>query len=192
MSRTPPYLLICVLATLALIAGCSTKAAPDLLPDENVTLELLLDDTIQRDLEIKPEQRQKIEGLSHEANRGGEQSVLGRVAMLLEPNQIERVNQLSVQLEWPLLLEGRKLPTLLGFSDAQEKELLHLREQQSKAFADLFATAQGDTLETRRQELLGSWHTKMLALLTPPQREQLEAMKGKKLERNAPRINGSE
>ena len=82
------------------------QGIPDLLLQPNVALPLLMAPKVQAELTLAPEQKQKLEAINHEFNGGqtavdfeNQKRARDRIQAVLLPKQIERANQIWLQLE---------------------------------------------------------------------------------------------
>ena len=174
------------------------QGIPDLLLQPNVALPLLMAPKVQAELTLAPEQKQKLEAINHEFNGGqtavdfeNQKRARDRIQAVLLPKQIERANQIWLQLEPSApaaLLNHPKVQAALGFTDEQKTALIHLLEEESRRATGLFSKTPPQDLPKLKKSLLDEMRAKKLDLLTPIQKEKYENMKGDKFEADASQV----
>ena len=111
------------------------------------------------------------------------------LSALMEPGQVERLNQISLQMRLNMqvtaALKSDSLKTALGISDEQVKQLDDVdadlqerRESARSAIAGGDREAMREQFEKMRQETMNQ----ALAVLTPEQKTKLDEMKGMPIE----------
>lgn len=161
-----------------------------ILCNPNAALRFLTIKEIQDELALAPEKRVALDSLAQESKNGEQGDLQEKIQAILGIGKIERLNQICLQLEWPNLLAHPKVQKLLGFTNEQEKMLLHVREEEVKRVQDLLASTKPEDRYKRKRDLLKETRTKKLDVLTPAQKELLEQMKGNKLKVDISKING--
>jgi hypothetical protein len=129
--------------------------------------------------QFTPEQRAEMEKQRTERTR----EERAKLAEILLPNQIKRLNEIFVQVNGVSALQDEEIAKELGISEAQKAKLAEVRQandeasrsQGREAFAGLDDAARGAKFAEMRKES----DAKLLAVLTPDQQKKLEAMKGK-------------
>jgi len=106
-----------------------------------------------------------------------------KLAEILLPNQIKRLNEIFVQVNGVRALEDEDIAKELGISEAQKAKLAEVRQangeamrnQGREAFAGLDEAGRAAKFAEMRKES----DAKLLAVLTPDQQKKFEEMKGK-------------
>jgi hypothetical protein len=116
----------------------------------------------------------------------GEQ-VKQQVDSMLDAGQRERLIELSLQQRGAQALEDDEVVAALKISDEQKQKLADIREEGTQAMQEAFQKLRaggGDQGDIRKKmmELRNSLSEKALAVLTEPQRQQFEKMKGAKFD----------
>ncbi len=153
---------------------------------------LLQAEPIQKELELSDDQKASIGKLAEE-NRGGgggqspeerqqrREEMQKKVNDILLPNQQERLEQITLQLQGPRALSDTKVADKLQLTDDQKKQLADLSSDYRQKFMDLM---QGGGPPDR--EAMGKLRTeetdKAMAVLTSDQKDQFTKMQGKKID----------
>jgi hypothetical protein len=165
-----------------------------------MTLMLLNNEKVQKELEIVPEQKEKLDALRQEQRQAmpdfrgmrdlseeerrakmdemrkkmekqGEE-MQAKIKEILLPNQLERLNQIRVQVLGSRAIMDAEVQKQLGITEEQKKKMTDLGQEMMGKFRD----AQGD--REKIQELLKESEKQVKDVLTADQKEKLEKMKG--------------
>jgi hypothetical protein len=106
-----------------------------------------------------------------------------KLAEILLPNQIKRLNEIFVQVNGANALQDEEIAKELGISDAQKAKLAEVRQANDEASRsqgrEAFAIADEAARAAKFAEIRKEADGKLLAVLTPDQQKKFEAMKGK-------------
>jgi hypothetical protein len=134
---------------------------------------------------ITPEQRAEFEKQRLERSR----EEAARLAEVLLPHQVKRLNELFVQQNGVGALQDEEIAKELGISEAQKAKLAEVREANEAASRSLIGQlfqggGRGGDENTRAKlaEMRQVNDGKLLAVLTSDQQKKFEAMKGKPFE----------
>jgi hypothetical protein len=156
-------------------------------------LALLQAEPIQKELELSDDQKASITKLA-EDNRGGggggqspeerqqrREEMQKKINDILLPNQQERIEQITLQLQGARALSDTKVADKLQLNDDQKKQLADLSSEYRQKIMDLM---QGGGPPDR--EAMGKLRTeetdKAMGVLTSDQKDQFTKMQGKKIE----------
>jgi hypothetical protein len=165
---------------------------------EGIRLRLLAVPAVQEDLKLTDEQktkgRQAVEGLqglfaglqnaSQEERQQKFQEIqektraaIEEVNKVLTKEQNERLDQIVLQARGAQALNDEKVAAELKLTDDQKQKL---SEIQQKAFQQMRELQQGD--QEKRAQIFKTARDEAMGVLTAEQKEQLEKMKGAKIE----------
>jgi hypothetical protein len=181
-------------------------------------LGLLRIEKVQKELDITDEQKAKfdetgeeirsamqdnfaaLEGLSDEERQTKMQELMKetqdkldkKLGEILQPQQLERLLQIQIQVEGSMALANPKVETALNITDEQKEKLQSIRDDMRSKMRELIGDMRDFSPEERRdkmnsvqdkmQQLIKELGDKMLGVLTQEQNDQLEKMKGKKFD----------
>ncbi len=121
--------------------------------------------------------QEKLQKLSSEAT--------DKFVVTLEAAQRKRLTEIFVQANGTRALSDAEVSKALEITQEQDRKLSELRQENSQAVRDALQDLQGASQEERREalgKLRDESDKKALAVLTDPQRQQLDQMKGKPIE----------
>jgi Spy/CpxP family protein refolding chaperone len=107
-----------------------------------------------------------------------------QVAEVLTPGQLDRLNQISIQVRGAGALQDPEVAAALKITDEQKKQLTEkgeeVREKMREKMREAFTGGKGgpEAFQTLRTEM----ETEVLSVLTEEQRKEFESMKGEKFE----------
>ena len=110
-----------------------------------------------------------------------------KVDKILDPKQLTRMKELSIQQRGPEAFEDEEVAATLKLSDDQKKKLATIRDDAADKQQEIIKAlsegggdraAIGEKIQALRKEL----GEKAVAVLTPEQRESFEKMKGAKFD----------
>jgi Spy/CpxP family protein refolding chaperone len=150
---------------------------------------LLQNPQIQKELELTAEQKEKLQGLQADfgfgGNRGNRENppsreemrqraekLDGEIKEILLPNQMERLNQIRVQLMGPAAFQDPDVAKDLGISEDQQKKMTTLRDEFMKDF---------------QKKLMEH----IAAALTPEQKAKFEKLIGEKFDLDMSQMFGN-
>ena len=123
------------------------------------------------------------------SERGGERSSADRIQAeldllgeVLEADQIERLNQIFVQVAGVSALQDPLVAKELAISEEQYKEMKEIRDQMRSEFREMARDGDREEMRQRYAEMNEEVGEKMMAVLTSSQRNDLDDMKGEKFE----------
>lgn len=197
--RAVRWLVLCPVAGILFLAGCPSrpanrgqqgpgteakgKAGPppemrDVLCGPETTLPLLMANALQEEFNLAPDQKEKLNALKADFKAGKRGHVESALQGSLLPNQIERLNQLCLQMEWANLLSHPMLQKTLDITEDQKTKMVHIREEVSKQVTQLLAKSNPQEVRKNKQAVLKEARVRLLNVLNAAQKEKLEALKG--------------
>jgi len=106
-----------------------------------------------------------------------------KLAEILLPNQIKRLNEIFVQVNGVRALDDEEIAKELGISEAQKAEMTKVREANDEAMRtqgrEAFAGLDDQARAAKFAEMRKANDDKVLAVLSPAQKTKFEEMKGK-------------
>jgi Spy/CpxP family protein refolding chaperone len=138
---------------------------------------------------LSPEERRaKTEELSKEI----QEKLDKKLGEILEPKQLERLDQIQLQLQGPMALMTEKVSKALELTDEQKEKIQGIREESMGKMRE-FMEGMRDLSREERQEKMGEMREKMeqmrtetgkkmLEVLTKDQKEKFDKMKGEKID----------
>jgi Spy/CpxP family protein refolding chaperone len=171
---------------------------------------LLMNEKIQKELELSAEQKEKLQALGKElqkeqaANREANQKLsreerqakrkenaekhLKKIEAILLPHQLERIKQIQLQSQLMFtpgtVLAGEEVAKELELTEDQKAKIKAINEETQKAMQNAFAPGQPpqpDAFE-KMQKSRKETETKLLEVLSADQKAKLEKMKGEKFD----------
>lgn len=165
---------------------------------------LLLNPSVQQELKLSPEQVQKIQALFGQQGGappgggppgGGGQRMTPeerekmraeqekQIKQILDANQYERYQQISLQQEGPAAFARKEVADALGLSEAQRNQVRSILDAQRQAQQEMFQGGGGggdrQAMMEAMQKLREETNKKLLAVLTKEQSDKWTAMLGK-------------
>lgn len=132
-----------------------------------------------------PEDRARFE--QQRAERAKEEKA--RLAEILLPEQMKRLNEIFVQVSGTGALEDEDIAKEIGINEAQKTKLQQVRDQNREAFGaamrEMFQGGGGggggnfEANRAKMDELRKANDAKLLAVLSPDQQKKFEELKGK-------------
>ncbi len=166
-------------------------------------LMLLQIDPVQKELELSDDQKTSLTKLAADnrpAGGGGmrnlsaeerqqrldemqkqRDAVQVKVNEILLPNQQERLQQITLQLQGARALSDPKVADKLQLNDDEKKQLADLSSDYRQKMMDLFQGG-GQPDQDAMAKLRTEENDKSMAILTPEQKEQFTTMQGKKVD----------
>ena len=152
-------------------------------------ISLLRSAGVREELEIEADQEKQIEAVRERMTAELDKSrreitakYQGEVDKVLQPQQAERLQQISLQLRGVAALTETEVAKKLGLSDDQTKKIASAREEGLKKMQEVQG---GFSQEARdeRQKITEEMNKAMLGVLSASQQEQFTALKGKEIDR---------
>jgi Spy/CpxP family protein refolding chaperone len=184
-------------------------------------LALLQNEAVQKEIELVPEQKEKLTALGtdlrtqmqgmrdlsqeerttkmREITEGTQKKVEG----ILLPHQLERIKQISLQMQGIRALSDPAVAKELGLTEDQQSKIKTINDDAQKARRELFGQGGGgqgggpgggrggmsqENMQ-KMQDIQKDTETKLTDVLTSEQKEKLEKMKGPKFDTTALRGN---
>lgn len=168
-------------------------------------------DEVQTDLKLTDEQKTAIETINDDTrgkmrdlfSEGGppdmeafqklNQEAAAEVEKALEPAQYERLQQITLQVNGASALNDAALREKLHFTDEQTTKFDEASDANREAMRDAMDGMEDLSRDERRakmDELRKSADERLLAVLTPEQQTEFEAMKGAPLEIDLSQLRG--
>jgi Spy/CpxP family protein refolding chaperone len=168
-------------------------------------------DEVQTDLKLTDEQKTEIETINDDTrdkmrdlfSEGGppdmeafqklNEEATTQVEKLLEPAQVQRLQQITLQVNGASALNDAALREKLHFTDEQTTKFEEARDANREAMQDAMDDLGDVSREERRakmDELRQAADDRLLAVLTPEQKTEFEAMKGAPLEIDRSQLRG--
>jgi Spy/CpxP family protein refolding chaperone len=168
-------------------------------------------DEVQTDLKLTDEQKTEIETINDdtrssmremfssgdrpdmEAFQKLNEEAAAKVEKALEPAQFERLQQITLQVNGASALNGEAVRTKLHFTDEQSTKYEEARDANREAMQDAMEGGEDLSREERqakRDELRKAADERLLAVLTPEQKTEFEAMQGAPLEIDLSQLRG--
>lgn len=111
-------------------------------------------------------------------------AVREKVNEILEPRQVARLKEISLQMRGDGALADPEVAKELGLSEDQTKQLAEIRDESFEKSRELFRPGADETereeMRKKMEELRKETSQKTLAVLSPEQQEKFEKLKGKK------------
>lgn len=120
------------------------------------------------------EMAKKMAALNQETRKAIEEVLL--------PHQVERLKQISLQIQGTQALSDPEVAKELGITKEQEDKFAQIREEAMKKSGELFASGQRGEMREKFEALRKETDEKLLAVLTAEQKEKFEKLKGPKFE----------
>ena len=121
------------------------------------------------------EMARKIQELNRDAS--------AKLSEALEPPQRARLQEISIQANGPMSLNDPEIAKELKLADEQQAKLAEMPQKLRESIRDAMDESQTDD---QRREIISDIRAKseeeMLAVLTPEQRDQFQAMQGEPIE----------
>lgn len=171
-------------------AASKSGSSRDIGQNSNEGFDLLRVAKVQRDLQLNEQQKVQILRLSMEM-RKARFNMKKKLGEILDAQQLQRLKQIRLQVEGPAGINSHEVAMALGLTREQRMDLKALQGKIREDITIIFQEVRGLTVDERRakipeivrkiQEIRVTTTQKALDLLTPKQREEFDAMQGKKL-----------
>lgn len=170
----------------ATIATLEVVQADLKLTDEQKTEVATINDELRsemRDLFTGggPPDREALEKLSADAS--------SKLDQALEPAQLQRLREITLQANGAQALSDAKLREQLNFTDEQNQQFEEARAANREAMQEL-ADLSREERRPKFEELRSAANERLLAVLTPEQKTEFEAMQGAPLELDLSQLRG--
>ena len=191
LQKSIHILIVITIAFTVSIANAQTTLRRELLAPPVVLLPFLQVDELQKEIKLSPEQKAKTQTFISESNniqklpskgRQMQGDILeGNVKKVLSSAQIERLNQFYLQLRGASVLSNPRVQKLLDLSGEQTNNLTRINNEESSKMMEINnAGYDPQERQKRKETALNQWHAKMMDVLTPDQKKQLQTLKGEK------------
>jgi hypothetical protein len=181
-----PILVLGIVILSSTWSGPALAAPPDLSLDPRTPLNLLLDaESVQKMIKLTAAQRDTAAALRDRVERRelSEEQVLQKLAELLRPEQLRRLQEASWQARRGAALLDSEVTRALELSDAQKRELKEIWSTATQKLRDDLAVLRFDSPESRRREIvrqLDQASERMLRVLTEKQQARFKTLQGAK------------
>jgi hypothetical protein len=156
-------------------------------------ISLLRSQGVRQELELEADQVKQVEAVRREMDAEVEKSrreiaakYTEKVEKLLQPAQVERLRQISLQMRGNAALTDTDVAKKLGLSEAQQKEIADKRAEGAKKVEALRAENDGrfnrESFEKMR-EIQQETDQAVLNVLSDSQKKEYETLKGKEFDR---------
>jgi hypothetical protein len=175
------------------------------------TIALLRIEEVQTELEIAPEQNEAIDKLSEESRQGGgmdfskvrdmteeeraefftkfreeqtkrNKEMKEKLEEVLLPPQMERLEQISIQVRGLQALEDEEVATKLSITEDQKAKMKTVRDElqsgMRERMQELMASGDRDAMREAFTKIREEMESKVLAVLNEEQKSKFEEMKG--------------
>ncbi len=205
----------CTLAALLMIAAPAQAQFGGRnmrMPTSMITMMMLSNDAVQKELDVNDEQKAQLADLALQARSEfmeifsglqdlnekereeampdvmkmlGEKGkeMQGKVDKILEKSQVTRLKELAIQRLGPLAFENEEVVAVLKLTDEQKKQLTSIKEEGEKQGQEIRSTAADQSeRQTKMAAMLKELGDKAMAVLTPEQKAAFDKLKGKKFD----------
>lgn len=169
-------------------------------------LMLLQNEQVQKEIELMADQKEKVTALNKEtqdaraaaraemANLSQEErqakmkeaaeKTEKKVEGILNPKQLERMEQIQLQVQGGVALSNPKVVKALALTDDQQAKIKTINDDARKAMADMRSGGGRPSAEDRdkMQKSIKETEKKLMDVLTADQKDKLETMKGPKFD----------
>jgi hypothetical protein len=155
-------------------------------------ISLLRNAAVRKELEIEADQQKQIEAVQKEMSDEMEKvrkeisvKYTEKAEKLLQPQQVERLNQISLQLRGVAALTDADVVKKIGLSDDQVKEIKDKQAEGQKKIAALRDDTSSDFQErmNKMREIRTETDKAVLGVLSESQQKTYTTMKGKEFDR---------
>lgn len=105
---------------------------------------------------------------------------------VLFPEQLERLEQINIQLQGVAALQNPEVAKKLNITEAQKKELEEVRdglmEKMRESMREIFASGGRDGIREKIEKMRGDMEGEVLGVLNSDQKKKFEEMKGEPFE----------
>src|SRR5262245_33781527 len=207
LNTKPFFIAVCGVAlSLALSqhAEAQRRGRGGLRPGSVTAAQLLVVDAVQKDLKLTEEQKSKAKEINESVTTGRKKlfaeiskesgdraakvaelnkKAADDIEKLLDETQRKRLQEIVLQANGAAELSKKEIREALKITKEQDAKLKEVRKENTKARQESLANFDGDRM-AKMVELQKAADEKLLAVLTPEQRKQFEAMQGSKIELN--------
>ncbi|MEM6363389.1 MAG: hypothetical protein AAF745_03110, partial [Planctomycetota bacterium] len=114
--------------------------------------------------------------------------------VILLPEQIERLEELSIQARGLMALSDPSVAERLNLTEAQQEEMRTVRDEASNEMRtqmrELFTSGDREGIREKVESMRAEIETKVLNVLTTEQQQSFEAMKGEPFDKAALNVGG--
>lgn len=164
-------------------------------------LMLLRMEAVQKEIKATDDQLASLRKLGEEMRGGGERPNFGdmsqeerekamsamrermekanaKVAEILKPEQVARLEEISIQMRGTMALADPKVVKKLGLSEDQQKKLQEVQQANAAAMREAFQGGDREAARAKMQDLRKQSTEKVMAVLTSEQKAAFEKLKG--------------
>lgn len=167
---------------------------------------------VQQELKLSDQQKQQVAALNEELNQQRReafqnaasdweklreeiekiyQETQDKFAKQLDESQQQRLQEIYLQVNGPLVLQNKEVASALNVTEDQQEKLVQVGNEMRDAFRNAGLRDMSEEEAAKKvDELLDQRDEKMLAVLTEEQRTQLDEMKGETLEVDLSKMPG--
>lgn len=128
------------------------------------------------------EERLKIMEELAERRREMEKETRKQLVDILMPDQLDRLDEISIQVQGVRALDSKKVAKALKITDAQKAKVEEIREQGKEKFRTAMREAGRENMWEKMAKFREDLEKSIMAVLTPEQQSQFEEMKGEPFE----------
>jgi hypothetical protein len=169
-----------------------------------MTLRLLENEKVQKDLELVPEQKEKLDALQKDlrdnmrknmeamrdlseeerAKKMDQQTeeLQAKLKEILLPKQQDRIKEIRIQVAGGAAVLDPELQKELNITDEQKEKLKTTQEEWGKKLRESMSSGDRSDFPKKMQEARKDLDEQLMKILTDEQKEKLEKMKGEKID----------
>jgi hypothetical protein len=143
-------------------------------------------------IERSPEEREKLRAEIRAAITNGLNEYKPKLAVIVTPEQMKRLEEITLQSIGASALKNETVAKALGFSDEQKTKIAELEKQLDDKLRETRLDASDQESREKRRTLSAEYAKTLMDVLTQEQKDKLESMKGKAFDvsKLGPRFGG--
>jgi Spy/CpxP family protein refolding chaperone len=142
------------------------------------------------DQQQSEEEREKARAEREKRNQELTKEIKAKIGEVLLPHQMERLDEIALQVRGTAALEDPEIAKELGITDEQKAQFAKVREEGGQKMRELFQGGNREGIQEKMAEMRREQNEKTLAVLTADQKAKYEKMQGEKINIDARSLLG--
>ncbi len=170
---------------LGVLSNEAIQEEAEIMPDQQEAIKELVEGmrgerpTLSGFRDASPEEREKMFADMRSQMEERMKKAREKVQEILLPEQLQRLNEIVIQLMGTAALSDSKVVEKLNITEEQTKKMDEIREETRNSFRELFQGGDRENIRERMTEAREKEQEKVMDVLDSEQKDKFEEMKGK-------------